>query len=334
MSKSEIENMTMAQKKMAAMIMEGKQVPDAAVESGAVSQEADDAEMQMSDDEADELVKKFDHAAVQEAKVAQNAAQGPIKVSYSHFLHMSAIWCPSFLTSCSIPTDSQRLHPQITETEESCYIYLPYLWTTNSRERDGGACPYRTPRSTLEGKANGSRCEAHCRKYGCRWNRRISLFTTNRFEKNGHLCRIARRRGSQTQSGRRRSVAKEREGNCSMGWLYKFCYHNNRKIPVWCKSRPANCCSTQSQGSYRSRKQYWSSQNGCSACCCRRGSRFGTFHQCTWNILRRHLVGCSESASSSCATTATSTTAAAISAIWRIPTARLSATRVPSTRVL
>lgn len=87
MSKSEIENMTMAQKKMAAMIMEGKQVPEAAVESGAVSAEADDAEMQMSDDEADEHVRKVNQTstAQQEVKAAQSAANGPVKVRW-HFV--------------------------------------------------------------------------------------------------------------------------------------------------------------------------------------------------------------------------------------------------------
>lgn len=72
MSRSEVENMTMAQKKMAAMIMEGKDAATAAVESGAVSREAEEAEMDMSGDEADQLTKRVLDAskAPQEAKVA------------------------------------------------------------------------------------------------------------------------------------------------------------------------------------------------------------------------------------------------------------------------
>lgn len=82
MSRSEVENMTLAQKKMAAMIMEGKDVASAATESGAVSQEAEDAEMQMSDDEAEELTKQVEATseAAQEAKLAPSNAAGPIKV--------------------------------------------------------------------------------------------------------------------------------------------------------------------------------------------------------------------------------------------------------------
>lgn len=62
MSRTEVENMTLAQKKMAAMIMEGKDVATAAVESGVVSQEAEEAEMQMSDDEADAVVQKVEQS--------------------------------------------------------------------------------------------------------------------------------------------------------------------------------------------------------------------------------------------------------------------------------
>lgn len=108
MSKSEVENMTMAQKKMAAMIMEGKQVPEAAVESGAVSKEADEAEMQMSDDEADQHVKNIDKtsAGQQGARAATNAANGPVKVSLpklSSLLNVLLIRCAADYT------DSQRL---------------------------------------------------------------------------------------------------------------------------------------------------------------------------------------------------------------------------------
>ena len=74
--------MTLAQKKMASMIMEGKDVASAAVESGAVSREADDAEMDMSGDEADQLTTRVlqTSQAPQEAKVAPSTANGPIKV--------------------------------------------------------------------------------------------------------------------------------------------------------------------------------------------------------------------------------------------------------------
>lgn len=82
MSRHEVENMTLAQKKMAAMIMEGKDVPKAAVESGAVSQEAAEAEMQMSDDEAEKLTQRVQQTsnAPQEAKLAPSNANGPIKI--------------------------------------------------------------------------------------------------------------------------------------------------------------------------------------------------------------------------------------------------------------
>ena len=75
--------MTLAQKKMASMIMEGKDIASAAVESGAVSQEADDAEMDMSGDEADQLTNRVlqTSQAPQEAKIAPSNANGPIKVS-------------------------------------------------------------------------------------------------------------------------------------------------------------------------------------------------------------------------------------------------------------
>ena len=84
MSRSEVEGMTLAQKKMAAMIMEGKDVATAAVESGAVSREAEDAEMEMSDDEADKLVQRVDatKSIAQEVRQAPGApGQAPIKVS-------------------------------------------------------------------------------------------------------------------------------------------------------------------------------------------------------------------------------------------------------------
>lgn len=83
MSRSEVEGMTLAQKKMAAMIMEGKDVATAAVESGAVSREAEDAEMEMSDDEADKLVQRVDatKSIAQEVRQAPGApGQAPIKI--------------------------------------------------------------------------------------------------------------------------------------------------------------------------------------------------------------------------------------------------------------
>ena len=84
MSRSEVENMTMAQKKMAAMIMEGKDAATAAVESGAVSREAEEAEMDMSGDEADQLTERVldTSKAPQEAKVAPSN----IKVGSRSFL--------------------------------------------------------------------------------------------------------------------------------------------------------------------------------------------------------------------------------------------------------
>lgn len=80
MSRSEVENMTMAQKKMAAMIMEGKDVASAAVESGSVSKEAEEAEMQMSDDEADVVTKRVEQAHNLGSAAAQNGPAGNIKV--------------------------------------------------------------------------------------------------------------------------------------------------------------------------------------------------------------------------------------------------------------
>ena len=76
--------MTLAQKKMAAMIMEGKDVATAAVESGVISQEAEEAEMQMSDDEADAVVQKVEQSRGLQSEArssSTSATANGIKVS-------------------------------------------------------------------------------------------------------------------------------------------------------------------------------------------------------------------------------------------------------------
>lgn len=77
--------MTLAQKKMAAMIMEGKDVASAAVDSGAVSKEAEEAEMDMSGDEADALAEKVLPTGNGEQSTSTPAAPAAGAIKVGHF---------------------------------------------------------------------------------------------------------------------------------------------------------------------------------------------------------------------------------------------------------
>lgn len=131
MSRSEVENMTLAQKRMAAMIMEGKDVATAAVESGAVSKEAEDVEMQMSDDEAEEVTKRVEQTskASQDAKLAVGA-NGPIKVCRlaSPLIHSLAsvlnVLCRRQIRKDYVPK-SQRAKKVVTTACRVCGQQIP-----------------------------------------------------------------------------------------------------------------------------------------------------------------------------------------------------------------
>lgn len=134
MSRSEVENMTLAQKKMAAMIMEGKDVATAAIESGAVSREAEAAEMDMSDDEADAVTKKVEQTskAPQEARAALGQNGGPIKIRKDYV--------PKSQRAKKVATTECRIcGQQIPENEMAEHVRIELLdprWKEKQMEAD------------------------------------------------------------------------------------------------------------------------------------------------------------------------------------------------------
>ncbi|KAK9894582.1 hypothetical protein P389DRAFT_197871 [Cystobasidium minutum MCA 4210] len=194
MSKSEVENMTMAQKKMAAMIMEGKSVPEAAVDSGAVSQEAEEAEMQMSDDEADQLVKKVDGAtaAQQEARAAAVPANVKIRKDY----------VPKAQRPKKVATSTCRIcGQQIPENEMEEHVRIELL-DPRWKERQMAADAKRTAANMV---AAGTDVSASLRQIA---SKRTDIFATTQEEE-------ARRRKAEEEEALRK---RERETNVWDGY--------------------------------------------------------------------------------------------------------------------
>lgn len=134
MSRSEVENMTLAQKKMAAMIMEGKDVATAAIESGAVSREAEAAEMEMSDDEAEALTKRVDQTTKAAIETRATAGQngGPIKIRKDYV--------PKSQRAKKVATTECRIcGQQIPESEMAEHVRIELLdprWKEKQMEAD------------------------------------------------------------------------------------------------------------------------------------------------------------------------------------------------------
>lgn len=144
MSRSEIENMTLAQKKMAAMIMEGKDVATAAIESGAVSREAEAAEMDMSDDEADALVKRVDSTSKTAAAAAASEARASVSQNGSGgqggAIKIRKDYVPKSQRAKKVATTECRIcGQQIPESEMAEHVRIELLdprWKEKQLEAD------------------------------------------------------------------------------------------------------------------------------------------------------------------------------------------------------
>lgn len=266
MSVQEVENMTLAQKRMAAMIMEttaedveahrarqaAAEAEAAAAVGGAGGAEEEETVMEESDDEDQEAEERQRREEEERRKEVERAraiqassldAGGPIKIrtDYVPKRECSFALCNDMADLIiTISTSGQEGHGKDDD--------LRCLWTGDSSGRAARAYAYRTSRPQVEGEA---RCSGGPQSPGfgaaTRCERRI-IFE----EPSPYSCRYLRRRGGRREAEKGRGggeAAEKGEGEGRLGWPYSFQSKHSRQVLNQRQLRRADCCDPSCKGS-------------------------------------------------------------------------------------
>lgn len=159
MSVQEVENMTLAQKRMAAMIMEttaddveAHRAKQAAEDEAAAAAAAanDDAEMEQSDDEevSDQKAEEERQRAIAQATAMQaSATTGPMKIRTDYVPKRASASIHLHIIVTDLYCSSRR------EEGQSGHDHMYDLWAANRRGRAAGTHAYRAARPQVEGTA-------------------------------------------------------------------------------------------------------------------------------------------------------------------------------------